>query len=206
MPVSYWPLIFPALLIGVPLLFLVRGSRHFWRAAAFSAVILLLLFASVFVPGWILMIRAHHGDPAAMYELARWTENHNEVIGEYVLWGYESDVVGGFYWLQKAADLGYAPALYAVGVRVKKGLHVPRPPTWDGPAGNSFAQPSRGQLLIDKAIQLGYQPTTPEEAFYSEYRAAPIGPAPYWAIVIPLTVLSAWLLRPKPRAPKPESN
>jgi hypothetical protein len=56
-------------------------------------------------------------------------------------------------------------------VRLKYGDHVPRPPDWDGPGGNHFPQPQRGQLLIDKALRLGYQPTIKEEYFYwQQYR------------------------------------
>ena len=69
MPVSFMPLIFPALLIGVPLLFLAKGRKPFLRATAVSASIVLLLFLWVYVPGWGLMWKANRGDPAAMYDL-----------------------------------------------------------------------------------------------------------------------------------------
>ena len=170
MPVSFLPLIFPLLLIGVPLLFLARGRKQFLRATAFSTAILLLLFLIVYVPGWVLMLRANRGDAAAMYELARWTEKHGDAMGEYLLWPFEPDVLGGYAWLEKAASKDYPPAIYAVGVRIKHGIHVPRPPDWDGPAGNVFDQPLRGQAFIDKALQLGYQPTVREEDFYAQYR------------------------------------
>lgn len=51
MPVSFLPLIFPALLIGVPLVLLVKGQMQFLRAAAVSAGVVLLLFLWVYVPG-----------------------------------------------------------------------------------------------------------------------------------------------------------
>ena len=170
MPVSFLPLIVPALLIGVPLLFLLRGQRPFLRAVALSTAILLLLFLSVYVPGWILMFRASRGDPAAMYDLARWTEKHHDTIGEYILWPFTPDVLGGYAWLEKAANRDYPPAIYALGVRIKGGIHVPRPPDWDGPGGNVYDQPLRGQPLIDRAIRLGYRPTVAEEDFYAQYR------------------------------------
>jgi hypothetical protein len=53
MPVSFLPLIFPALLIGVPLLFLAKGRKPFLRATAVSASIVLLLFLRVYVPGFL---------------------------------------------------------------------------------------------------------------------------------------------------------
>jgi TPR repeat protein len=60
----------------------------------------------------------------------------------------------GYAWLEKAANRNYPPAIYALGVRTKHGIHVPRPKDWDGPVGNVFDQPLRGQALIDKAITL----------------------------------------------------
>ena len=171
MPVSLLPVIIPALLIGIPLLLLMKGRKTFAWAAAVSLALVTLLFLSVYVPGWVLAAKARHGDAAAMYELARWTERHDEQIGEFILWPVSPDVLGGYAWLEKAATLDYPPAVYAVGVRLKYGEHVPRPPDWSGPGGNVFAQPERGQALIDKAIRLGYRPTINEEFFYwQQYR------------------------------------
>ncbi len=171
MPVSFLPLIFPALLIGVPLFFLAKGRKPFLRATAMSGSVVLLLFLWVYVPGWGLMWKANRSDPAAIYDLARWTEKHDEQIGEFIPWPFSPDVLGGYAWLEKAAALDYPPAVYAVGVRLKHGDHVPRPPGWNGPAGNHFPQPERGQVLIDKAIQLGYEPSIKEEYFYwQQYR------------------------------------
>lgn len=117
------------------------------------------------------MFKANRGDPAAKYGLARWTERHDEQIGEFILWPFSPDVLGGYAWLEKAAAADYPPAIYAVGVRLKHGNHVPRPPNWNGPDGNVFPQPQRGQVLIDKAVQLGYQPMIEEEYFYwQQYR------------------------------------
>jgi hypothetical protein len=165
MPVSLFPLIFPLLLIVVPLLFLLKSPKAFLVAAAISGGLLTALFLWVYVPGWILMARAN-GDPAAMYELARWTEKHDNQIGEFILWPLSPDQMGGYDWLRKAAALDSPPAVYAVGVRLKYGIGVPRPPGWDGPEVNFFPQPKRGQALIDRAIGLGYQPVVDEESFY----------------------------------------
>jgi hypothetical protein len=38
-----------------------------------------------------------------------------------------------YAWLEKAAAQDYPPAVWLVGVRLKYGLHVPRPPNWNGP-------------------------------------------------------------------------
>lgn len=168
MPFSYWPLIFSALLIGVPVLILAKGRRTSLYAAAVSVSILVLLFLCIYIPGWALIAGANRGNPAAMYELARWTERHDEQIGQFIPWPFSPDVLGGYAWLEKAAARDFPPAVYALGVRLKQGNHVPRPPDWEGPGGNHFPQPERGQKLIDKAIELGYQPTIPEEYFYSQ--------------------------------------
>jgi hypothetical protein len=96
MPVSFLPVIIPALLLGLPLLCLSKGRRSFLQASAVSASILLLLILWVYVPGWILMFKASRNDPAAMYELARWTEKHDEQLGEFILWPFESNVLGGY--------------------------------------------------------------------------------------------------------------
>lgn len=61
------------------------------------------------------------------------------------------------------ADKRWHPAL---GIRLKYGMFVPKPNDWNGPAGNVFPQPERGQEWIDRAIRGGYQPTTQEEWYY----------------------------------------
>lgn len=171
MPASLFPIVFPALLVLVPLLCLVKGFRLFLRAAGLSVFILVSLFLAIYLPGRFQMLRAVSGDRAAMYELARWTEKHDEQIGRFILWPVEPDVLGGYRILEKSAAQGYPPAIYALGVRLKHGDFVPCPADWDGPAGNHFPQPVRGQPLIDRALELGYHPTIEEAQFYfGEYR------------------------------------
>ena len=166
MPVSYLPCVTPLLLVGVPLLFMAKGRKAFFRAASVSAVILALLILCVYVPSLVLRVKAHRDDPVAQYELARWTENHSEQLGVILLWPIPPDVLGGYAWLKESASHDYPPALWLLGVRLKYGEHVPEPPDWDGPAGNVFPQPKRGQKLIDRAIALGYHPPTNEKGYY----------------------------------------
>ena len=166
MPVSFLPLIFPALLIGVPLLFLAKGQKAFFKAAVVSISLLLLLFLWVYVPGQVLRFEAKRGDPAAMYELARWTENHAEQMAQFIFWPFSPDVLGGYAWLERATGQDYPPAVWLVGVRLKYGTHVPRPSNWTGPGGGWFPQPGRGQPMIDRAIRLGFQPPADEEMYY----------------------------------------
>lgn len=168
MPVSYVPVIFPALLIGVPLISLVAGRKTFLRTTAASASILLILLLRIYLPGWILMCRTARNDPAAVYELARWTECHDIQLGRYILWPVTPKTLAGYDLLERSAAMDYPPAVYALGVRLKYGMFVPEPPNWTGPGGNVFEQPERGQPLIDRAIRLGYKPMIDEERFYPD--------------------------------------
>jgi TPR repeat protein len=153
------------------LLLIKKGRKAFLWAGAISFTLITILFLLVYAPAIVWKYKANRGDAAAMYELARWTESHDEQVGNFILWPFEPDVYGGFTWLEKSASLDYPPAVYALGVRLKQGLFVPRPVNWTGPAGNVFPQPERGQEFIDKALRLGYHPTIEEQYFYNqEYR------------------------------------
>lgn len=166
MPVSYLPCVTPLLLLAIPLLCAVRGRKALLVGLSISIGLFALMFLCVYMPGWVLMPAAHRGDPEAQYNLARWTENHCEQVGSIILWPCEPDVLGGFAWLEKAAAQDYPPAVYLVGVRLKHGEHVPRPPGWEGPAGNHFPQPEKGQPLIDRALKLGFVPPPGDEVSY----------------------------------------
>jgi hypothetical protein len=56
--------------------------------------------------------------------------------------------------------------IYALGVRLKYGDFVPKPPHWTGPGGNAFPQPERGQALIDQAIRGGFTRPVDGRRFY----------------------------------------
>lgn len=169
MPINPLPLLTALLLLGVPAFFLLTCQRRrFGRSLLVGGAFVLVVFLWVSVPGWVLMVRAHFGNAPAAYELARWTEKRSEQLGTVLLWPGSSDVLGGFERLERAAAVDYPPAVYALGVRLKYGMHVPNP---SGAGGGRYPQPERGQELIDKALRLGYQPTIPEELFYwCEYR------------------------------------
>ena len=167
MPVSYWPVIVPLLLICIPIFVgLLRGKRAFFITACASFLFVAVFLLSIYVPGWLLMIKATRGDPKAQYQLAKWSENHCEKVQAMILWPCQPDVLTGYAWLEKSAEQDYPPALYAIGVRLKCGIHVPEPKNWTGPAGNVFPQLERGQAYIDKALALGYKPVVKEEDFY----------------------------------------
>ena len=172
MPVSLLPCITPLLLVGVPLVMLLKSRRAAKIAAVGSAGALGVFLLSVYVSGWWLYSKTAKGDPAAQYRYAQWRENHSERIGSVVLWPVEADVLGGYGWLEKAAAQDYPPAVWLVGVRLKHGVHVPRPPGWTGPGGNVFEQPELGQAMIDRAVnQLGYRPPAGEdEVYWQHYR------------------------------------
>jgi hypothetical protein len=144
-------LIAPLLVIGIPVLIAIVSRKRAARIAAWVSIgFVVLLFLWVYVPGWLLMAKAYDGDAKSQYKLAKWTEGHSEAIGAVILWPVQPDVLGGDAWLEKAAQQNYPPALYAVGVRLKRGYH--------GPGGNVVPQTERGQSYIDKAIALGYKP------------------------------------------------
>ncbi|GAC1473399.1 MAG: hypothetical protein NVSMB9_21950 [Isosphaeraceae bacterium] len=190
MPVSYLPFITPLLLVGVPLLLLAKGKRAALVASATSAFLTLLLILSVYAPGWLL--RADRENPAALYELARWKENHGEQISAVLPWPCQPDVLGGYALLEQAAARNDPPAVWLVGVRLKYGIHVPEPPNWTGPGGNVFPQPERGQRMIDRAIALGFQPPPDEENYYGRvYRTGNRTPALLLPTIVWLGVVFA---------------
>lgn len=172
MPINPLPLLTTLLLLGVPAFFLVtRQRRRFVRSVLVGGAFVAVVFLWVSVPGWVLMVRAHFGSAPAAYELARWTEKRAEQLGTVLLWPEEPDVLGGYARLERAAALDYPPAVYALGVRLKHGLHVPDPSGAPTRAGRVYEQPERGQELIDKALRMGFQPTYTETGFYwREYR------------------------------------
>jgi TPR repeat protein len=171
-PVSFLPLIVPCALVLIPAIIAWKhGKRAAKSASVVSISLVAMLFFWVYVPGWVLMAKAYDGDAKSQYRLAKWYENHSEKIGALVIWPIQPDVLGGYAWLEKAAQQDYPPALYAVGVRLKYGIHVPMPKNWRGAGGNHCPQPERGQPYIDKAIELGYKPQVDEQYFYwSVYR------------------------------------
>lgn len=165
MPVSYLPCFSWLLLLGFPFLFLRKGKRSFWRATAFAAGLAVAFLLSVFVPGWLLWVKAVRGDAESQYELARWTENHCEQIQRVLLWPCSPDVLGSYVWLERSAGQDYPPALFVLGVRLKYGYHVPQPENWQGPEGNFLPQPERGQVYIDRALALGFRPGMAEQYY-----------------------------------------
>ncbi len=166
MPVSYLPLIVPLLLIGAPLVCLLASKRVALSAAIISVLILSLIIGIPKIQGARLHAAAKKGDAQKQFEYAKWLENHGERIGRVILWPFGADVDKGYEWVERAAENGHPEAMYALGVRLKYGMFVPRPPDWSGPAGNVFEQPGRGQIWIDRAIGAGYQPTVQEDWYY----------------------------------------
>ncbi|NNM86561.1 MAG: hypothetical protein HKL96_12500 [Phycisphaerales bacterium] len=169
MPVSWLPIITPFLCIAVPLLLLLKSKRAALIAAGVAVVLLAAFILSVYGPGWWWQYRADRGDPVAEYRYAQWLENHSEQMWEVIPWWGSPDVLGGYAWLKKAAAQNYPPAVWLVGERLKHGEFVPQP-AWSVPAGNVYAQPERGQRLIDHAIHdLGFKPPCKGEVYYWQY-------------------------------------
>jgi hypothetical protein len=171
MPVSPLPLLLPIVFIVLLILGARRGKRGFLRAVAIVVGITAVVALPFYIPGCWFMLRGSRGDGAALYQLARWHENHCERVGAFILWPCSPDVAAGYSALERSAAAGYSPAIYALGVRLKYGDHVPEPPGWTGAAGNVFPQPERGQPLIDQALRAGYTPRVEEQLFYwQEFR------------------------------------
>lgn len=171
MPVSFFPCITLLFLLGVPTLLLLKSRRAATCGAIASVCLLAWFLGSIYVQGCWLYAEASKGDPAAQYRYAQWIENHADEIRLVILWPSQPDVLGGYAWLEKSAAQNYPPAVWLVGVRLKHGLHVPQPVQWDGPAGNWFPQPARGQAMIDRAtVELGYRP---DLSLYSSDDAEP---------------------------------
>lgn len=167
MPVSYLPLLLPAIFLVVLIWGMVRGKRAFIRAVTLVVTITALVTLPFYLPGWWLMLRAWRGDAQAMYELARWHENHCERIQALILWPCSPDVEAGYQSLERSAQAGYPAAMYALGVRLKYGEFVPMPADWSGPGGNVFPQPLKGKEWIDRALRAGfYPPSLDEETYY----------------------------------------
>ena len=167
MPVSYFPLLFAAVLIGLPLVTWRFGSRkHAARVFGSCCLVLALLMGWVFLPGLAHSIGARAGTPRAQYEYARWLENHCSLLQAWLPVPCDCDVESGYLWLERAAEGDYTPAIYMLGVRLKYGIHVPRPEDWSGPGGNTFPQPERGQVLIDEALKRGFRPRASEASEY----------------------------------------
>ena len=170
MPVSYLPCITPFLLLAIPLLLLFKSRRAAAIGAVVCASLLAVFLLFVYIPGWYWLSQARAGNPQAQYRYAQWLENHTEKIQTVLLWPSDPDVLGGYSWLEKAAAQEYPPAVWLVGVRLKYGIAVPEPPNWNGPGGNVFPQPQRGQSLIDHAVHdLRYEPPGDEEFFYNQH-------------------------------------
>src|SRR5438045_3842893 len=101
------------IVVLLPLLFIIAavvavGSRRLRRIAGILAGVFLLLFVLIyFVPGWLLMVRAHRGDANAQYELGVWY---------WTRCGYNwSDIEARDKWWLRAAEAGHPHAMYQVG-------------------------------------------------------------------------------------------
>jgi len=170
MPVSPLPLLLPIVFIVLLILGARRGTRGFLRAVKNVFAITAVVTLPFYVPGWWFMLRGSRGNGAALYQLARWHENHCERVGALILWPCSPDVEAGYRALERSAATGYPPALYALGERLKSGYFVPEPPDWSGGCC-IYPQPERGQQLIDRALQAGFTPKVEERFFYwQEFR------------------------------------
>jgi hypothetical protein len=184
MPVSFFPLLVTALLVGAPLVAWAMNRRAGLVAGGVSAALVGLVVLPVYINGWRLEATAGPDRPELLYEYARWQENHCSNIQSFLFWPCDTDVVGGFRTLQRAAEAGHPKSTWLVGVRLKHGIHVPKPDGWDGPGGNVFKQPERGQRMIDRAVdELGFEPPVGDQPVDGTRIDAPdSGPQYYWRV------------------------
>lgn len=166
MPVSPLPILTWLILLAVILVSGFRGMRAFTTAVGCSAFSVALIWLAISAPGISLHRKAVAGNAAAQFEYARFVENRSSRMNAIICWPTTPDVLGGYTWLLQSAKQNHPPALYALGVRLKHGIHVPKPANWTGPSGNVFRQPHLGQSYIDKAFELGYKTRVDEESYY----------------------------------------
>ena len=168
MPVSPLPLLLPIIFIVLLIRGTLRGKRTLMRAITVVVCITAVVALPFYIPGWWFMLRSSRGNGAATYQLARWHENHCEKVNSFILWPCTPNVEAGYRALERSAASGYVPAIYALGVRLKYGDHVPKPLGWTGPGGNVFDQPEKGQPLIEQALRAGFIPPVEERLFYAQ--------------------------------------
>ncbi len=149
MPVSPLPVVTWLILFALIVVNGFRGKRAFAAAVVFSVLSVAFIWFAVSAPGFLLQRKAAAGAAVAQFEYARFVENKSSRINAIISWPTTSDVLGGYKWLLQSAKQNHPPALYALGVRLKHGIHVPEPPNWTGPAGNRFPQPDICQWSRD---------------------------------------------------------
>lgn len=178
MPINLLPIAITVLLVGIPFLCAFRGFKAFILSLATSVTLIFLIVIPFYCDGMKLQRLAQAGNVRAQYELARWYEGHCSAINQWVIWPCRPDVQSGYEHLEKAASQDLPIALYTLGVRLQHGIHIPLSA---GPSkGKRYWEVIRGLELMDRAIDLGFQPPNMSEwEFYlSIYRGKYIRKVP----------------------------
>jgi hypothetical protein len=116
MPVSYLPCFTTLCLLIIPVIGRAKGGRKgLLVGLAISGFIVSIIGLSVYVPGWVLFLKANSGDAASQYKFARWTETHCEELENILIWPCSPDLLGGYAWLEKAAAQDYYPLCISLG-------------------------------------------------------------------------------------------
>jgi hypothetical protein len=165
-PVSFLPVLYTALVLVFPLLFLRRGRTVVLRAVLVSALGIALPILLPMWQGSRLHAAATAGRAEAQYEFARWKENHAGQIGRFLLWPEQPDVEAGFEWLVRAAMQQHPPALFALGARLKHDQQVPEAWFERGIRRLPEERRAQGQAMIDEALARGFRPQTDDRNFY----------------------------------------
>src|SRR6266446_5371750 len=103
MPVSPLPLVLPIVFVVLLIRGAIRGKRAFFHAVAIVLGITAVVALPFYIPGWWFMLRGTRGDGAALYQLARWHENHCDKVGALILWPCLPDVGAGYRALERSA-------------------------------------------------------------------------------------------------------
>jgi hypothetical protein len=118
-----------------------------------------LLFFSPIAPTWLegrrLQISADGGDAKDQFNFSRWIECYPDRVQDLIVWPALHDFGKSWRYLEMSAKNGNNEAMYALGVRLKHDMFVPK-----------NANRRDGQELIDRAILNGYTPDCREEWYY----------------------------------------
>lgn len=91
------------------------------------------------------------------FRYARWLESAPEVMDSITLFPVHRDWDNAWMWLERAADQGHPEAKFALGVRIKHDMFLPK-----SIAHNADV----GQKLIDESHALGFKTDVPEDEYY----------------------------------------
>ena len=169
MPVDVTPVLIALLMFIVPAALLAAGRiKTALCLALFELSALALYTYRHNAPPTQLLRSAKSGDPKSEFELSRWYRT-KRLFGQGA-----PDLNMSYFWVRRAADHRYPPALYTLGAMYKMGLYVPdSPSSLQVRVGVPQPDLELGQMYIDDALRLGFKPPVPEDWFYNTVYCVP---------------------------------